>query len=120
MGGTQGQAGGTQGQVGGNPGIMWGPRQPVVVSRAWNCVDGKVELMTTEAAKGVVIWGLVYSSMRRTVHVAVGSGGASVARFVHGTGSGWVGPKSSAGLAVGRPLRAMVVTVRQSQVGTYL
>ena len=80
MGGTQGQAGGTQGQVGGNPGIMWGPRQPVVVSRAWNCVDGKVELMTTEAAKGVVIWGLVYSSMRRTVHVAVGSGGASVAR----------------------------------------
>ena len=41
--------------VGGNPGIMWGPRQPVVVSRVWNRVDVKVELITAEAAKGAVI-----------------------------------------------------------------
>ena len=28
------EMGGTQGLVGGYPSIMWGPRQPVVVSRA--------------------------------------------------------------------------------------
>lgn len=67
--------GGTQGLVGGNPGIMWGSRQPVVVSRAWNRVDVKVELMTAEAAKGVVIRGLVYCGMRRTVYMAVGGRG---------------------------------------------
>lgn len=46
------EVGGTQGLVGGNPSIMWGPRQPVVVGRAWNLVDVKVELMTVEAGKG--------------------------------------------------------------------
>ena len=38
--------------MGSNPGIMWGPRQTVVVGRVWNLVDVKVELMTVEAGKG--------------------------------------------------------------------
>lgn len=66
--------GGVQGLVDGNPGIMWGPRQPTVVSRAWNRVDIK------EAAEGAVVWGLLYYGMKQTVHMAVGSGGASVTR----------------------------------------
>ena len=77
------EKGGVQGLVVGNPGIMWGPRQPVVVSRAWNRVDVKMELMTAEAAKGAVVRGLVYCGTRRTVHMAVGGGGASVARAKH-------------------------------------
>lgn len=36
------EKGGVQGLVDGNPGIMWGPRHPVMVNRAWNCVDVKV------------------------------------------------------------------------------
>ena len=59
---------------------MWGPRQPVVVSSAWNRVDVKIELMTAEAARGAVVRGLVYCGTRRTMHIAVGGGGASVAR----------------------------------------
>ena len=43
---------------GSNPGVLWRPRQPVVVSKAWNHVDVKVELMMVEAAKGAVIQGL--------------------------------------------------------------
>ena len=39
-----------------------------------------MELMTAEAAKGVVMRGLVYCGTRRTVHMAVGGGGAAVAR----------------------------------------
>ena len=74
------EKGGVQGLVVGNPGIMWGPRQPVVVGRAWNKVDVQMELMTTEAARGAVMRGLVYCGTRRTVHMAVGAGGASVAR----------------------------------------
>ena len=74
------EKGGVQGLVVGNPGIMWGSRQPTVVSRAWNRVDVKMELMTAEAAKGAVVRGLVYCGTRRTVHMAVGGGGASVAR----------------------------------------
>ena len=101
----------------GNPGILWGPRQPVVVSRAWNCVDVKVELMTAEAAKGAVIRGLVYCGMRRTVHMAVGGRSVSVARLVHETHSGQVGPKTSAGLPVGMPPLAVGMAVRQPQVG---
>ena len=72
--------GGVQGLVQGNPGIMWGTRQPVVVSKAWNRVDVKMELMMAEAAKGAVMMGLVYCGTRRTVHMAVGGGGASVMR----------------------------------------
>ena len=72
--------GGVQGLVEGNPGIMWGPRQPVVASRAWNRVDVKMELMTAEAARGTVVRGLVYCGTRRTVHMVVGGGGASMAR----------------------------------------
>ena len=71
---------GVQGLVVGNSGIMWGPRQPVVVGRAWNRVDVKMELMTAEAARGAVMRGLVYCGTRRTGHMAVGGGGASVAR----------------------------------------
>ena len=74
------EQGGVQGLVGGNLGIMWGTRQPVVVSRAWNRVDVKMELMTAEAARGAVMRGLVYCGMRRTVHMAVGGGGAAVTR----------------------------------------
>ena len=74
------EQGGVQGLVVGNPGIMWGPRQPVVIGRAWNRVDVKMELMTAEGAKGAVVRGLVYCGTRRTVHMAVGGGGASVTR----------------------------------------
>ena len=74
------EQGGVQGLVVGNPGIMWGPRQPVVVSRAWNRVDVKMELMTAEAARGAVMTGLVYRGTKRTVHMAVGGGSAAVAR----------------------------------------
>ena len=45
-----------------------------------NRVDVMMELMTAEAAKGAVVRGLVYCGTRRTVHIAVGRGGASVAR----------------------------------------
>ena len=72
--------GGVQGLVDGNPGIMWGPRQPTVTSRAWNRVDVKVEIMMAEAAEGTVVRGLVYYGTRRTVHMAVGGGGANVPR----------------------------------------
>ena len=51
-----------------------------MISRAWNRVDVKMELMTAEAAKGAVVRGLVYCGTRWTVHMAVGGGGASVAR----------------------------------------
>lgn len=71
---------GVQGLVEGNSGTMWGPRQPVVISRAWNRVDVKLESMRAEAAKGAVMRGLAYCGMRRTVHMAVGGGGASMAR----------------------------------------
>ena len=49
------EQGDVQGLVDRNPGIMWGPKQPVVVSRAWNRVDVKMELMTAEAARGAVM-----------------------------------------------------------------
>ena len=50
---------GVRGLVDGNLGVMWGPRQPTVIGRAWNRVDVKVEIMTVEAAKGAVVRGLV-------------------------------------------------------------
>ena len=53
--------GGTQGLVGSNPGVLWRPRPPVVVSKAWNHVDVKVDLMMAEAAKGAVIH-MLYSA----------------------------------------------------------
>ena len=74
------EQGGVQSLVEGNPGIMWGPRQPVVVSRAWNRVDVKMELMTAEDAKGAVMRGLMHCGTRQTVHMAVGGGGAAAAR----------------------------------------
>ena len=74
------EQGGVQGLVVGNPGVMWGPRQPVVIGRAWNRVVVKMVLMTAEAARGAVMRGLVYCGAKRTVHMAVGGGGASVAR----------------------------------------
>ena len=54
---------------------------PTMVSRAWNRVDVKVELMRAEAAKCAVVRGLIYSGMKRRVHMAVGSGGANVPRL---------------------------------------
>ena len=110
--------GGTQGLVGGNLSIVWGAWQPVVVSRASNRVDVKVKLMKAEAEKGAMIRGLVYCGIRRTVHMAVGSGGASVARLAHGTDGGRGDPRSSTGLAIGRPTRKVGMAVRQLQVGT--
>ena len=74
------EQGGVQGLVVGNPGIMWGPRQPVVIGRAWNRMDVKMELMTAEAARGAVMRGLVYCGGKRTVLMAVGGGSASVPR----------------------------------------
>ena len=72
--------------MGGNPGIMWGSRPPVVDSRTWNRVDVEVELMTAEAALGVVLRRLVYCGMLQTVHMAVGGGVGSARRV--GTTSG--------------------------------
>ena len=72
------EKGGVLGLVVGNL-SMWGPRQPVVIGRAWNRVDVKMELMTAEAARGAVMRGLVYCGTKRTVHMVVGGGGASVA-----------------------------------------
>ena len=57
------QSGRVQCLVDGNSGIMWSPKQPVVVSGAWNPVDVTVEPMTAEMAKGAVGWGLVYYGM---------------------------------------------------------
>ena len=39
-----------------------------------------MELMTAEAARGVIMTGLVYCGMRRTVHMAVEGGGATMVR----------------------------------------
>ena len=72
--------GGVQGLMDGNPEIIWGPRQPTVTNRTWKRVDVKVEIMTGEAAKGTVVRVLVYCGTRRTGHMAVGGGGASVPR----------------------------------------
>ena len=94
------EQGGVQGLVEGNPGVMWGPRQPTVIGRAWNRVDVKVEIMTAEAAKGAVVRGLKYCGIKRTVHMAVGGGGASIPRLgpqvgtaeIQGTGGRPIGP----------------------------
>lgn len=59
---------------------MWEPMQPVVVTRAWNRVDVKVELITANAARNAVVRGLVYCKVRRAVHIAVTGGRASMAR----------------------------------------
>ena len=75
------EKGGVQGLVDDNPGVMWGPKQPTVIGRAWNRVDVKVEIMTAEAAKGAVVRGLVYCGMKRTVHMVVGGGGARIPRL---------------------------------------
>ena len=72
--------GGVQGLIDRNLGIMYGPRQLTIVSQGWNRVDVTVELMTAEAARRAVVHELVYYGTRRTVHVAVCGGGASVAR----------------------------------------
>ena len=77
---------------------IWGPRHPVVVSKAWNRADVKVELMKAEAAKGVVVRGMVCCGMKQTVHMAVGSGGASMTRRAQGTDNGWMSPEMVAGL----------------------
>ena len=103
---------------------MWGPRQPTVIGRAWNRVHVKVEIMTAEAAKGAVVRGLVYCGMKRTDHMAVGGGGASIPRLgprvgtaeIQGTGGRPMGhgvdgrlpamgpPPYMVGMALRRPL----------------
>ena len=93
------EKGGVQGLVDGNPGVMWGPRQPTVIGRAWNRVDVKVEIMTAEAAKGAVVRGLVYCGMKRTVHMAVGGGGASTLRV--GPRGGTAEMQGTGGLSIG-------------------
>ena len=42
--------------------------------------------MTGGAAKGAVVRGLVYSGLKRTVHMAVGGGGACMTRRAQETG----------------------------------
>ena len=87
------EKGGVQGLVDANSGIMWGLRQPTMISRAWNRVDVKIEIMMAEAARGAVVRGLMYCGMKRTVHMAVGDGGASVPIL---------GPRKEATAPIGR------------------
>ena len=76
----------------------------------------KLELMTADAARGAVLRGLIYCGTRRMVHMAVGGGGASVARIenvgrasvrapVPATGAGLGGRISGGGVA--RSLRTL-------------
>ena len=120
------EKGGVQGLVDGNPGVMWGPRQPTVISRAWNRVDVKVEIMTAEAAKGAVVPGLVYCGMKRTVHMAVGGGGARVPRLgprvgateIQGTVGHYMDPGVGGKLpTMGPPPQAMGMALRRPLVG---
>ena len=120
------EKGGVQGLVDGNPVVMWGPRQPTVIGRAWNRVDVKVEIMTAEAAKGAVVRGLVYCEMKRTVHMAVGGGGASIPRLgprvgtaeIHVTGGRPIGPGMDGRLpARGPPPKTVGMALRRPLVG---
>ena len=112
------EKGGVQGLVDGNPGIMWGPSHPVMVNRAWNRVDVKVELKTGGAAKGAVVRGLVYSGLKRTVHAAVGGGGACMTRLAQETGGGRMGRRMVAGSPlVGPPTRTVGIVVQWPLVG---
>ena len=120
------EKGGVQELVDGNPGVMWGPRQPPVIGRAWNRVDAKVEIMTAEAAKGAVVRGLVYCGMKRTVHMAVGGGGASIPRLgprvstaeTQGAGGRPIGPGMDGRLpARGPPSRTVGMALRRPLVG---
>ena len=118
--------GGVQGLVDRNPGVMWGPRQPMVIGRAWNRVDVKVEIMTAEAAKGAVVQGLVSCGMKRTVHMPVGGGGASIPRLgprvgtaeIQGTGGRPIGPRMDGRLpTMGPPPRTIGMALRRPLVG---
>ena len=120
------EKGGVQGLVDGNPEVMWGPRQPTVIGRAWNRVDVKVEIMTAEAAKGAVVRGLVYCGMKSTVHMAVGVGEASIPRLgpqvgaaeIQGTGGRPIGPGMNGRLpARGPPPRTVGMALRRPLVG---
>ena len=75
------EKGGVQGLADGNPGVIWGPRQPTVIGKAWNRVDMKVEIMTAEAAKGAVVRGHIYWGMKRTVQMGLGGGGVNISRL---------------------------------------
>ena len=113
--------------VDGNPSVMWGPRQPTVIGRAWNRVDVKVEIMTAEAAKGAVVRGLIYCRMKRTVHMAVGGGGVSIlwlgprvgAAEIQRTGGRHIGPGMDAKPpAMGPPPLTIKMALRRPLVGT--
>ena len=120
------EKGGVQGLVDGNSGVMWGPRQLTVIGRAWNRVDVKVEIMTAEAAKGAVVRGLVYCGMKRTVHMAVGGGGASIPRLglrvstaeTQGAGGRPIGPGMDGRMPTrGPPPRTVGMALRRPLVG---
>ena len=120
------EKGGVQGLVDGNSGVMWGPRQPTVIGRAWNRVDVKVEIMTAEAARGAVARGLVYCGMKRTVHMAVGGGGASILRLgpqvgtveIRRTGGRPIGSDVNGRLPMrGPPRRTVGMALRRPLVG---
>lgn len=97
---------------------MWGPRQPVVVSKEWNRGDVKVEIMTAEAAKGAVARGLMYCGRKRTVHMAIGGRGASITRQTQGTSGRQVSPRLVVGWPpVGPHPRAVGITIRRPLVG---
>ena len=122
------EKGGVQGLIDGNSGVMWGVRQPTVIGRAWNRVNMKVEIMTTEAAKEAVVGGLVYCGMKRTVHMAVGGGGANVHRLgtrmgaaeTQGTNSRRMGLVMGVGSpAVGSPPRAVGMAIPRPLVGAW-
>ena len=103
-----------------------GPQTADVIGRSWNRVDVKVEIMTAEAAKGAVVRGLVYCVMKRTVHMAVGGGGANLPRLgpregtaaIQGTGGRPTGPGLDGRLpAIGPPPQPMGMALRRPLVG---
>ena len=82
--------------------------------------------MTAEAAKGAVVRGLVYGGIKRTVHMAVGGGGASIPRMgpqvstaeTQGTGGRSIGPLMNGRLPTrGPPPRMVGMALRRPLVG---
>ena len=89
-------------------------------------MDVKVEIMTGEAAKGVVVRELVYCGMKRTVHMAVGGGGGSIPRLgprvdaaeIQETGGRHIGPEMDGKPpAMGPPPRTIGMALRRPLVG---
>lgn len=72
----------------------------MVVSRAWNRVDVKVELITVEAAKGVELQGLVYRGVGRAGNMGVSGRGAMIPRV--GVPGGGIAGTPAALVTIGR------------------